>query len=104
VPVLAYGQDSGLGRIMRSLMPKAMDEAPFNTVFTAHHAVLLKTMALEGRGIAWLPQSLIEAELASGLLVPAGHPHWHIPVDIRLYRQRAALPAPAEALWRVIQS
>jgi len=103
VSVLAYGQDSGLGRIMRSLMPKAMDEAPFTAVFTAHHAVLLKTMALEGRGIAWLPQSLIKTELASGLLMPAGDAQWHIPVDIRLYRQRAALSAPAEALWRVIQ-
>jgi DNA-binding transcriptional LysR family regulator len=103
VAVLAYGQDSGLGRIMRSLTSKALEEAPFSTVFTAHHAVLLKTMAMEGRGIAWLPQSQIMAELASGLLVPAGHPHWHIPVDIRLYRQRAALSAPAEALWRVIQ-
>jgi len=103
VPVLAYGQDSGLGRIMRSLMPKALEEAPFTTDFTAHHAVLLKTMALEGRGVAWLPQSLIKAELASGLLVPAGSVQWHIPVDIRLYRQRAALSAPAEALWGVIQ-
>jgi DNA-binding transcriptional LysR family regulator len=102
ISVLAYGQDSGLGRIMRSLMPTALDEAPFTTVFTAHHAVLLKTMALEGRGIAWLPRSLIKAELASGQLVPAGSPQWHIPVDIRLYRQRAPLPAPAEALWRVI--
>jgi len=104
VPVLAYGQDSGLGRIMRSLMPKILDETPFSTVFTAHHAVLLKTMALEGRGIAWLPQSLIKTELASGLLVPAGDAQWHIPVDIRLYRQRAALSAPAEVLWRVIKN
>ena len=103
VPVLAYGQDSGLGRITRSLMPSVLDEAPFRTVFTAHHAVLLKTMAMEGRGIAWLPQSQIKAELSSGQLVPAGSPKWHIPVDIRLYRQRAALSAPAEALWRVIQ-
>jgi DNA-binding transcriptional LysR family regulator len=97
LPVLAYSQDSGLGRIMRSLMPKTLDETPFSTVFTAHHAVLLKTMALEGRGIAWLPKSLIKAELACGLLVPAGNAEWHIPVDIRLYRQRAALSAPAEA-------
>jgi DNA-binding transcriptional LysR family regulator len=102
VPVLAYGQNSGLGRIMRSLIPSSLDEAPFNTVFTAHHAVLLKTMAVEGRGIAWLPQSLIKAELASGQLVPAGSPKWHIPIDIRLYRQRAALSAPAEKLWQVV--
>ena len=101
VPVLAYGQDSGLGRIMRALMPSALEEAPFTTVFTAHHAVLLKTMAKEGRGIAWLPQSLIKDELRAGTLVAAGELRWHIPVDIRLYRPRAALSGPAEALWQV---
>ncbi|MDO8447913.1 MAG: LysR family transcriptional regulator [Rhodoferax sp.] len=104
VPVLAYGQDSGLGRIMRALMPSALEEAPFTTVFTAHHAVLLKTMAKEGRGIAWLPQSLIKDDLRSGTLVAAGSLRWHIPVDIRLYRPRAALSAPAEALWQVADS
>lgn len=102
VPVLTYSQDSGLGRIMRALMPSALEEKPFTTVFTAHHAVLLKTMAMEGRGIAWLPQSLIKDELSAGKLLPAGSPRWHIPVDIRLYRQRAALSAPAEALWQVV--
>lgn len=102
VPVLAYGQDSGLGRIMRALMSSALEEEPFTTVFTAHHAVLLKTMAMEGRGIAWLPKSLIANELGTGKLLPAGSPRWHIPVDIRLFRQRAALSAPAEALWQVI--
>lgn len=102
VPVLAYSQDSGLGRIMRAVMPSALEEEPFATVFTAHHAVLLKTMAKEGRGIAWLPQSLIKDDLRAGLLLPAGCPRWYIPVDIRLYRQRAALPASAEALWKVV--
>jgi DNA-binding transcriptional LysR family regulator len=102
LPVLAYSQDSGLERIMRTLMPTALEDAPFHTVFTAHHAVLLKTMALEGRGIAWLPQSLIRDELRTKQLLPAGSPRWHIPIDIRLYRQRAELSAPAEALWRVV--
>jgi len=101
-PVLTYSQESGLGRIMRALMPSALEEEPFTTVFTAHHAVLLKTMVMEGRGIAWLPQSLIKDELSSGKLLAAGSPQWHIPVDIRLYRQRAALAAPAEALWQVV--
>lgn len=102
VPILTYGQDSGLGRIMRALMPSALEEAPFTTVFTAQHAVLLKTMALEGRGIAWLPQSLIKDELRAETLLLAGSPRWHIPVDIRLFRQRATLSTAAEALWQVI--
>ena len=108
VPVLAYSQDSGLGRIMRTLlrpnMPKTgrnTSESDLQEVFTAHHAVLLKTMALEGRGIAWLPQSLIEPELANGTLVGAGPKAWNIPVEIRMYRQRAEMSDKAEALWEL---
>lgn len=104
VPVLAYGQDSGLGRIMRALMPATLEEAPFTTVFTAQHAVLLKTMAKEGRGIAWLPQSLIKDDLAAGTLIAAGSLRWHIPIDIRLYRPRSALSNAAEALWEVVKN
>lgn len=104
VPVLAYGQDSGLGRIMRALMPVILEESPFTTVFTAQHAVLLKTMAKEGRGIAWLPQSLIKDDLATGTLVAAGSLRWHIPIDIRLYRPRNAMSNAAEALWRVVNN
>jgi LysR family transcriptional regulator, hypochlorite-specific transcription factor HypT len=103
VPVLAYGQDSGLGRIMRALMPATLEEPPFTTVFTAQHAVLLKTMAKEGRGIAWLPQSLIKDDLAAGTLVAAGSLRWHIPIDIRLYRPKSALSDAAEALWQVAE-
>lgn len=108
VPMLAYSQDSGLGRIMRAQLRPNMaragrrnTESELQEVFTAHHAVLLKTMALEGRGIAWLPLSLIEAELASGALVGAGTQTLNIPVEIRMYRQRAVMSDKAEALWEL---
>lgn len=103
LPLLSYSQQSGLGQIMRAALPQAFDEARFAPGFTSHHAVLLKTMALEGRGLAWLPRSLIAAELALGTLVPAGGADWQIPVDIRLYRQAGPLSAAAEALWRLVQ-
>ncbi len=102
LPVLAYGQASGIGQIMRSVMKSAFDDGKFTTVFTAHHAVLLKTMALEGRGIAWLPLSLIAADLEAKRLVGAGDDRWSIPIDVRLFRPRAALSAAAEALWSVV--
>lgn len=72
-------------------------------MFTAHHAALLKTMALEGRGVAWLPHSLITEELRSGSLVPAGDDRWNVPVEIRLYRQRSEMAPAAEALWALVQ-
>ena len=36
-------------------------------VFTAHLASVLRTMVLDGRGAAWLPETLIHDDLAAGL-------------------------------------
>lgn len=111
VPVLAYSEASGLGRIMRSRMRHLFSEGPdaampqgVSVVFTAHHAVLLKTMALEGRGVAWLPESLISDELKAGTLVAAGGSDWSLPVQIRLYRQRAEMSPMAETVWELSAS
>ena len=111
-PMLAYGAESGLGRILQACFSKDKALKPhadaikskMDTVFTAQYAVLLKTMALEGRGIAWLPQSLIEEELRSGKLVPAADAMWDIQVAIHLYRQTATLTPTAEALWQLCVS
>ena len=104
VPVLAYSEASGLGRIMRARMRGVFAEGadgPAAVVFTAHHAVLLKTLAQEGRGVAWLPESLIADELRTGTLVAAGGTDWNVPVQIRLYRQRAEMSPVAESLWEL---
>lgn len=104
VPVLAYSEASGLGRIMRARMRGVFAEGaegPVAVVFTAHHAVLLKTLAQEGRGVAWLPESLIADELRTGTLVAAGGADWNVPVQIRLYRQRAEMSPVAESLWEL---
>ena len=73
-----------------------------DAVFTAHNAFLLKTMALSGRGVAWLPASLVADDLQRRDLVMAGDASWQVPVDVRLYRQNAQMAATAEELWRVV--
>lgn len=111
VPMLAYSEASGLGRIMRARLHAYAQQPGLRTatpselseVFSAHHAMLLKTMALEGRGVAWLPESLIAPELLSGALVAAGPDAWNIGVEIRLYRQHAEMAPGAELLWRSAQ-
>lgn len=101
-PILAYSAESGLGRIVRALRSEALEKSRSEPVFTAHLASVLKTMALDGRGVAWLPQSLIANELASGRLVAAGGPEWAIDLDIRLFRSGAAAPPAAENFWRKV--
>jgi LysR family transcriptional regulator, hypochlorite-specific transcription factor HypT len=102
LPLLAYGQESSFGKIMHEVLPQVFKARGLITHFTSHHAVLLKTMALDGRGVAWLPQSLVQEELASKRLVPVGQAEWQIPIEIRLYRHLDAMSETAEALWRSV--
>jgi DNA-binding transcriptional LysR family regulator len=102
LPVLDYSSESGLGRILHALLGAALGEARSEAVFTAHLAVVLKSMALEGRGIAWLPESLIHGELGDRRLLAAGGRDWQIPVEIRLFRRREPEAAPAEAFWEIV--
>ena len=99
LPVLAYSEASGLGQIMRDLLPGAFDAQRFKPVMTSHHAVLLKTMALEGRGVAWLPHSLVSAEMADGRLVGAAGQQWDVPLEVRLFRTTDSLAPTAETVW-----
>jgi LysR family transcriptional regulator, hypochlorite-specific transcription factor HypT len=99
VPILAYSSESGIGRVVRALRGVALEKLNAEPVFTAHLASVLKTMALDGRGVAWLPASLIADELESGRLVEAGGDEWKVDVEIRLFRSRAVLPRAAEAFW-----
>ncbi|MEO6294012.1 MAG: LysR substrate-binding domain-containing protein [Burkholderiaceae bacterium] len=100
VPVLQYTTESGLGRIVRAVVGKQLESLSVRVAFTAHLASVLRTMALDGRGVAWLPETLVEEDLASGKLVQAAASHWSIPLEIRLYRERNALTQAAEAFWK----
>lgn len=100
IPILAYSAESGLGRLIRSLKGDMLGHAKGEIVLTAHLATVLKSMAIEGRGIAWLPRSLIEDDLKAGRLTQAAPPEWHVDVDIRLFRSPDPEPAAAEAFWQ----
>lgn len=100
ISVLAYTDESGLGRIARSVLGRRLESLPIRAVFTAHLASVLRSMALEGRGLAWLPKSLVEDDLALGRLVVADDGSWNIDVDIRLYRAREMVGRAAEAFWQ----
>jgi len=102
VPLLEYSAESGIGRLVRALRGNALASAHAQSAMTAHLATVLKTMALDGRGVAWLPRSLIAEELAAARLVAAGGDPWAIEVEIRLFRPRSPLPRAAERFWAVV--
>lgn len=99
VQLLVYSAESGLGRVLRTLKGAALERLPVEPVMTAHLASVLRTMALDGRGLAWLPEQLIADDLTAGRLVAAADGAWAIDLEVRLHRDRAALGGAAEAFW-----
>ena len=99
LPQLAYSPESGMGRIVRAAGEGFPVPLRLETVFTSHLAAVLRTLARDGRGVAWLPGSLIADDLARGRLARAGGKGWDIAVEVRLFRPRARQSPAAEAFW-----
>jgi len=100
VNLLAYGEGSGMGRIVSAMFETNAMPVSFAPIFTSHTLVLAR-MARDGKGLAWLPLSIVADDLAKGSLVRAGDAAWDIPVDVRLYRPRSRQSPSAEAFWKL---
>lgn len=98
---LAYSLQSGLGRIIEAGW--RTEEARVERVFTSHLAATLLSMARDGDGVAWLPRTLAEEDLASGRLVLAADATMAIPIEIRLFRPAARQGPAVEAAWKAFQ-
>lgn len=85
----------------RAVRKQTQDGARLEAVFASHLAVVLKRMALDGRGIARLPLSLIGDELGDGRSIRAGGDERLVPVEIHLVRRRAGSAPAAEAFRQV---
>lgn len=104
IPYLSYRSESGMGRIVTAVRAREPTRSFLKPTFSSHLAKLLVTMALEGRGVAWLPRSLIFEDLETGRLVRAGSSDWYIPIEIHVFRPRSRLSSAAELFWRTLVS
>jgi DNA-binding transcriptional LysR family regulator len=96
---LAYSAQSGLGRIVAARWGAKDRGFALETVFTSHLAATLLSMARAGDGVAWLPLTLAEEDIAARRLVEAGNPEFEIPIEIRLFRPVARQGDAAESVW-----
>jgi DNA-binding transcriptional LysR family regulator len=99
VHYLAYAETSAIGRAVEKMLARRSDPAHLERVFVSHLAAVLESMAREGRGLAWLPESQYNDDLHAGRLVPAGDETWVIPIEIRLFRSNEPLPRKPEEFW-----
>lgn len=99
VPYLCYSPESFLGRLVNPLVEAQGLKQRLVFHYENAMAEALKSAALAGSGVAWLPELAIRDELARGALLPVGPAEFGLPVSVRLYRMRDPAGAEVERLW-----
>jgi DNA-binding transcriptional LysR family regulator len=102
LPMLGYSKTSYLGRL--AVIAQAQGGVPNAYVLhTDDNAMAegLKFMAVEGHGVAWIPQSLALQELSTGALIGFGP---QLALEVRLYRSARRKRVAVETVWSVART
>ena len=93
LPLLSFPPETFFGRICNGIIRFRPSDPNFNVMVQSANARVLHTLALEGLGIAWLPERCIANDIAKRRLALAGGDEWSAKIDIRLYasHERARL-------------
>ncbi len=100
LPFLSYTNNAYLGRMVELILSDTKTPLHLENHYETDMAEGLKMMALEGRGVAFLPESAVTRELKSKLLARAdgGSTEWEIEMEIRLYREKPSPSRPGKAI------
>ncbi|HBO24893.1 MULTISPECIES: hypochlorite stress DNA-binding transcriptional regulator HypT [unclassified Providencia] len=102
VPLLNYTSASYMGRLVNRRLSES-GTISSKTLFMSSMSELLKNMALDGHGIAWLPIYSVVDELKEKKLVCLDTPELTIPIQAYIYRMDTRLNKTAEDFWRILK-
>lgn len=103
VPHLAYTATTFLGRVADIVIKNGPSASVLERCYEADMAMLLMRMAIEGYGVAWLPQSAVIDELQRGQLVKAGGDEWSTRLEIRSYCSITNENPTMRSLWKTLE-
>lgn len=106
LPYLGYAPGAYLGGVTDWILKQAKTPIHLDRVYETDMAEGLKVMALEGHGIAFLPQSAVRKEVLAGTLIEVtlpGNVVMSLTMEVRAYREKpGARHAPKRSaldLW-----
>jgi DNA-binding transcriptional LysR family regulator len=108
LPFLSYTTNAYLGRMVELVLADAKRPLYLEKHYETDMAEGLKMMALEGHGVAFLPESAATREVRQKLLARAdgGSSEWEVDMEIRLYRERPTAQRPGKPvvsrLWNYL--
>jgi DNA-binding transcriptional LysR family regulator len=100
LPFLSYTTNAYLGRMVELVLSDVKHALHLEKHYETDMAEGLKMMALEGHGIAFLPESAVTRETKQKLLARAdgGRSEWEVNMEIRLYRERPTQQRPGKPI------
>ena len=104
VPFLRFGDEAPISRHLESMFQDQKLAPRLYSVYENSMAGALLIRAREGGGVAWLPESLIEADLISEALVRTGCETWTVALDIRLYRNEQYSNRQTRSIWSFLEA
>ena len=99
VPMLEFGDDAPISQHLTPMLQANHLDARLTCIYKNSIAGALLIRVRDGSGVAWLPESLIDADLANNILVRTGHEDWIVPLDIRLYFNPQNANALTRSIW-----
>lgn len=89
-PLLAFSTSLALGRVLDHHLQRNARRYKLKLVAEVDFADTAYALAVRGLGIAWVPQSMAQVDIAAGRLAIAGSGDDEIVIDVRLYRDLAS--------------
>ena len=98
LPFLSYTSNAYLGRMVEMILADAKRSLHLDKRYETDMAEGLKMMALEGRGVVFLPESAVTREVKQKQLARAdgGQSEWEVNMEIRLYREQPSPQRPGK--------
>jgi DNA-binding transcriptional LysR family regulator len=103
MPYLRFGDAAPIGAHLEPMFAAEGLTESLRTVYENSMAGALRIRARAGDGVAWLPQSLVQPDLDSGILVQTGKPDWVVDLSIRLFRNTERTNRVTRALWSFLE-
>ncbi|WP_237152777.1 LysR substrate-binding domain-containing protein [Oryzibacter oryziterrae] len=102
VPFLTYAPETFLGKLVSIILTDQGDALNLTPIYENPMAEAIKTMAITGRGVAFVPESAVRTELETGRLVIID-PTVSVDMRIRMYRSMDKVRPRVEKLWKYLK-
>jgi len=103
LPHVSFMPGSAMSNLINRLSTRRKHPVHLKTAIETGSAEAIKSLVLNGFGMAWLPRMAMTQELESGVLAEIGEKRYRIPFTIELFRYTANTKQDVVVTWSRIK-